>query len=112
MCNLLKKPNMKKRNLFAELTEGFGALAQEREQLHLSRTVCAEYEAVLQRGQLALSQDRNSMNQFIASAVAEKISALATETYLQERAARGSQAAFNAALQTVPATPPDKFDAI
>jgi len=58
------------------------------------------------------SQDHISMNQFIASAVAEKISALATETYLQERAARGSQAAFDAALQAVPAAPPDKFDAI
>jgi len=29
------------------------------------------------------SQDHVSMNQFIASAVAEKISALATETYLE-----------------------------
>jgi len=28
------------------------------------------------------SQDRISMNQFIATAVAEKVSALATETYL------------------------------
>lgn len=46
------------------------------------------------------------MNQFIASAVAEKISALATETYLNERAARGSEAKFRAALAVVPDVPP------
>ena len=49
--------------------------------------------------------DRVSMNQFIASAVAEKISALATETYLNERAARGSEAKFRAALAKVPNVP-------
>lgn len=54
------------------------------------------------------SQDHVSMNQFIASAVAEKISALATETYLNERAARGSEPKFRAALAVVPDVPSDE----
>lgn len=58
------------------------------------------------------SQDHVSMNQFIASAVAEKVSALATETYLKERAERGSVDKFKAALATVPKQPPDAHDAL
>jgi hypothetical protein len=50
------------------------------------------------------------MNQFIASAVAEKVSALATETYLNERANRSSRTKFNAALATVPAQLPELGD--
>lgn len=56
------------------------------------------------------SKDHVSMNQFIASAVAEKISALATETYLSERAARASEGKFRAALSAVPDVPPDERD--
>lgn len=55
-------------------------------------------------------QDQISMNQFIASAVAEKISALATETYLNERAARASEKKFRAALAAVPDVPPGERD--
>ena len=58
------------------------------------------------------SQDHVSMNQFIASAVAEKISALATESYLNERASRSSQDKFNAALAAVPAQAPDAHDSL
>ena len=56
------------------------------------------------------SQDHVSMNQFIASAVAEKVSALATESYLNERASRASQEKFSAALAAVPALVPDADD--
>lgn len=56
------------------------------------------------------SQDHVSMNQFIASAVAEKISALATETYLKERAERATQQKFEAALAVVPSQTPDAHD--
>jgi len=55
-------------------------------------------------------QDQVSMNQFIASAVAEKVSALATEQYLNERAARGSAAKFRAAMEQVPDAEPEDFD--
>ena len=58
------------------------------------------------------SKDHVSMNQFIASAVAEKVSALATETYLKERAERASGDKFKAALAAVPRQPPDAHDAL
>jgi hypothetical protein len=56
------------------------------------------------------SQDNASMNQFIASAVAEKVSALATESYLRERAERASASKFQAALAAVPDAQPDDVD--
>ena len=55
-------------------------------------------------------QDHISLNQFITSAVAEKISALTTERYLEERAHRGSQAKFRQALAKVPDVEPEPFD--
>ena len=42
-----------------------------------------------------------SMNQFIALAVAEKLSALMTVEYLEERAKRGSKEEFDAVLTKV-----------
>lgn len=55
-------------------------------------------------------QDHVSINQFVASAVAEKVAALATEKYLGERAQRASQAKFETALATVPDVAPESFD--
>jgi hypothetical protein len=56
------------------------------------------------------SEDKVSLNQFIASAVAEKISALTTEKYLSERAARGSKEKFRKALSKVPKAAPSPGD--
>jgi len=50
------------------------------------------------------------MNQIIATAVAEKLSALMTEDYLAERAARGSRERFEAVLRKVPHVDPDEQD--
>lgn len=47
-----------------------------------------------------------SINQFIASAVAEKVSALATEEYLQARAERADKNAFEVILSNVPSRQP------
>lgn len=47
-----------------------------------------------------------SLNQFITTAVAEKLSALLTEEYLASRARRGTRRAYDAALARVPAIPP------
>ena len=46
------------------------------------------------------------IDQFITSAVAEKISALTAETYLQTRADRADPAAFQAILDQVPQRTP------
>lgn len=56
------------------------------------------------------ADDHISMNQFIASAVAEKVAALATETYLKQRAERASADKFRAALAAVPDQEPQGFD--
>jgi predicted transcriptional regulator len=55
-------------------------------------------------------KDRVSINQFAASALAEKISALETEDYLSQRAQKGSRAKFDRALSKVPKTTPEKED--
>jgi len=55
-------------------------------------------------------QDHISLNQFIASAVAEKISALTTERYLEERAQRASKEKFLQAMSMVPNVEPEPFD--
>ena len=51
-----------------------------------------------------------SINQFIVSAVAEKISALETQNYLEERAERGSRNKFMAVLSKVSDTEPADYD--
>ena len=51
-----------------------------------------------------------SVEQFIATAVAEKMAALMTESYLAERAQRGSRAKYEAALAQVPDLEPEEYD--
>ncbi len=55
-------------------------------------------------------KDGISINQFIASAVAEKMSALLTEEYLKQRAGRGDRNAFMAVMEKVPDVPADPSD--
>ena len=55
-------------------------------------------------------KDGISINQFISSAAAEKMAALMTVDYLQERARRGSREKFKAALATLPDVEPEPFD--
>ncbi|MDP1992624.1 MAG: toxin-antitoxin system HicB family antitoxin [Syntrophales bacterium] len=47
-----------------------------------------------------------SINQFISSAVSEKISALMTEDFLEERAKRADRKEFKQILDKVPSRPP------
>jgi len=51
-----------------------------------------------------------SINQFIASAVAEKMSALMTENYLVERSKKGNKKAFLQAMSKVPSVEPEEND--
>ncbi len=51
-----------------------------------------------------------SINQLITLAVAEKVSALLTEDYLAQRAARSDRSKFEAALAKVADVPPDERD--
>jgi predicted transcriptional regulator len=55
-------------------------------------------------------KEHASVNQFIATAVAEKVSALMTENYLMARAKRGNRNAFRKILAKVPDVEPDEQD--
>ena len=51
-----------------------------------------------------------SINQFIASATAEKMAALLTEEYLSKRAQIASRKKFQAVLNKVPDVEPENYD--
>jgi hypothetical protein len=53
-----------------------------------------------------------SINQLISSAVAEKMSALMTQEYLEERAQRASRRKFQAVLAKIPDVEPRESDQI
>ncbi len=55
-------------------------------------------------------KDNVSINQFINSALAEKIAAFLTEEYLEERAKRGSREKFERVLSKVPDVQPEEYD--
>lgn len=55
-------------------------------------------------------QDETSLNQFIVTAVAEKLSAIRTEEYFRERAAKAKPSRLDAILAKVPDTRPQKGD--
>jgi len=55
-------------------------------------------------------QEGISINQFISTAVAEKMAALTTADYLEERARRGSREKFLSVLAKVPDVAPDPID--
>ena len=55
-------------------------------------------------------QDGISINQFLASAAAEKLSALLTEEYIEARAKRASLKKFRNVLKKVPNSEPEEYD--
>jgi hypothetical protein len=59
--------------------------------------------------ELAL-QEGISINQFAATAIAEKLSALMTSSYLEQRALRGNRTRFEQALAKVSAAPTEVDD--
>ena len=74
-------------------------------------TLSLRLPSSLHRGVKELAEREGvSMNQIIATAVAEKLSALMTEDYLEERAARGSRERFEAVLGKVPDVEPEERD--
>ena len=56
------------------------------------------------------ARENISINQLITLALAEKLSALMTEDYLKERAARGSRKDFEAAMSKVSNAEPEDRD--
>jgi len=69
-------------------------------------------ESLHERARELAKREGVSINQLIATALAEKVSALDTLAYLEERAARGSKADFLAALGKAPDVAPDPGDEV
>lgn len=67
-------------------------------------------ESLHKHAKLYAAQEGILVNQLIGTALAEKLSALATEDYLNQRAQRGSRDKFEVALQQVPDGPADIRD--
>ncbi len=61
---------------------------------------------------LLAKQEGISINQFLASAAAEKMSALLTEEYIEARAKRASLKKFRNVLKKVPDSQPEAYDRI
>lgn len=55
-------------------------------------------------------EDNISINQFIASAITEKVTALETEDYIKNRGMSGDKKAFEKVLSKVPNIEPEDFD--
>lgn len=69
-------------------------------------------DSLHKRARVLASQEGTSLNNLIASALAEKLSAIETEAYLQSRAARGRRDPFDAVLAKVPDCEPVEGDAL
>ena len=63
-------------------------------------------ESLHERARELAKREGVSINQLIATALAEKVSALDTVAYLEERGQRGSRDAFEKALRRVPSAEP------
>jgi hypothetical protein len=57
-------------------------------------------------------RDGISIDRFISTAVAEKLSTLMTENYLSDRAKRGDRGKYEAILAKVPDVEPEEYDII
>ncbi len=57
-------------------------------------------------------RDGISIDQFISTAIAEKLSALMTENHLIERAKKGSREKYEAILKNVPDVEPEVSDQV
>jgi hypothetical protein len=67
-------------------------------------------ESLHERARQLAKREGISINQLIATAVAEKISALDTVAYLEKRASRASRKAFLKALASIPSRQPVQGD--
>ena len=66
--------------------------------------------SIHERAKQFAKRDGVSFDQLVALALAEKMSALDAEEYLQRRAARGSREKFERTLAKIPARKPVKGD--
>ena len=67
-------------------------------------------DSVHRNARLYAEREGTSLNQLVATAVAEKLAALGAEEYIRQRAERADDDAFEAALAAVRDVPPREGD--
>ncbi len=67
-------------------------------------------ESLRRRAQSLAQNDGVPLDQFIATALAEKVAVLDADSYIGERAARGSREKFDRVLSKVPDVEPEEHD--
>ena len=67
-------------------------------------------ESLHRRAESLAQDDGVPLDQFIAAALAEKVAVLDAESYIRERAARGSREKFDRVLAKVPDVAPEEQD--
>ncbi len=67
-------------------------------------------ESLHRRAQSLAQDDGVPLDQFIATALAEKVAVLDADSYIRERAARGSREKFDRVLSKVPDVEPEEHD--
>ena len=67
-------------------------------------------DSVHRNARLYAEREGTSLNQLVATALAEKLAALGAEEYIRQRAERADDDAFEAALAAVPDVPPREGD--
>ncbi len=67
-------------------------------------------ESLHRKARELAKKENTSINQLVSSALAEKISALTTEEYIEQRAKRASKEKFKKVLSKVPDVEPEEYD--
>jgi hypothetical protein len=67
-------------------------------------------ESLRRRAQSLAQDDGVPLDQFIATALAEKVAVLDADSYIRERAARGNREKFDRVLSKVPDVEPEEHD--
>jgi len=67
-------------------------------------------ESLHKKARELAKKENTSINQLVSSALAEKISALMTEEYIEQRARRASKEKFKKVLSKVPDIAPEDYD--
>ncbi|MDI3514097.1 MAG: toxin-antitoxin system HicB family antitoxin [Gammaproteobacteria bacterium] len=67
-------------------------------------------DSIHRNARLYAEREGTSLNQLVATALAEKLAALAAEDYIRKRAERADDDAFEAALAAVPDVPAAEGD--
>jgi hypothetical protein len=67
-------------------------------------------DSLLKQASELAKEEETTLDQFISSALAEKVSALRTVEYLKQRAQKGDRIRFEQILSKVPDVEPDEHD--